>query len=590
MATPNDGQPPPHDHRNSGGAWRLLVAAAGRVPGGRWVFGPVALAAAAAIILGLFLGSTKLAFFGVLFVTAFLLLFYAFAKGTEGRVALTGPLLTLVWSVTGLFVIVLCTLYLCVFWGRPLDLRHWVDSQSTTNHASNNESSNPAVCVAMQLKYQRLRRIARLSSASCQFADAPKEVEVASDADCAAHGPDAVCVPSASASEKELTQLRTAMWRTLYARANPWIKQNLDRSAELAANHRGPSELHFVQAPAGLGKSWALIGSLEKDKAFSSDGSGTYVYKTKPQRLIREVSISDALGSAKTPDLRFHGKIISELKGSIAADKVSLVDQTVDGLISTASKEGMVLILDGLDELHPDVAVHVTNRVRAQLQNKNAQVYVLGRPEAMPKVMDDTENLVESRHTLAFPRYDAFADVITRWNNWVLFRQSKFKIPIDNNTSLPRLAEILRRSPTACSSFSHLVVSNWIISQGRLWVDQVGQLFPETQIQATLFEELLRRNADTHDRPKEAESEYVDLLGRFVYEFMDPFESGEFKIPFAARFDDNNDLPTPRALLNYSGLININPVDDQLYSFQPGWVPLELIRRYARHHGCVVDV
>lgn len=112
--------------------WPLLLQAAARVPGGTWVFAPVALGSAAALVLGLFFGSAKLAFFGTTFALAFAILFYGFAKGTEGITVLVGPLRTLVWVVTCLFALVLATIYACVFWGQPLDLRYWIAAKAVS--------------------------------------------------------------------------------------------------------------------------------------------------------------------------------------------------------------------------------------------------------------------------------------------------------------------------------------------------------------------------------------------------------------------------------------------------------------------------
>lgn len=118
------------------GAWRLLVDAAGRVPGGNWVFATVAVGAAAAITIGL-LRSTRLAFFGVLFAFAFTVLFYAFAKGTEHIKKLVWPITVLVWSVTIMFICTLVTIFSCVFFTKPRDLSHWLD-------ASPKPAANPA--------------------------------------------------------------------------------------------------------------------------------------------------------------------------------------------------------------------------------------------------------------------------------------------------------------------------------------------------------------------------------------------------------------------------------------------------------------
>jgi hypothetical protein len=106
--------------------FKLTAAAAKKVPGGKWVFGPIALASAGAIVLAVYYGSARLALFGTTTTFIFAVLFYGFVAGTRRKQTLTGPFTFLVWSVSLLFILVLGTIYSCVFWARPLDLSPWI--------------------------------------------------------------------------------------------------------------------------------------------------------------------------------------------------------------------------------------------------------------------------------------------------------------------------------------------------------------------------------------------------------------------------------------------------------------------------------
>ncbi len=116
-------------------AWAVLQDSAARAPGGKWLFGPVALGAAGAVVLGLFGGSFRSAVFGLFAAFVVLVLYYAFVKGAAGIKTLVGPLTVLVWAVTLIFVVMLVVLCSCTFLGKPLDLRHWIDERAATGTA-----------------------------------------------------------------------------------------------------------------------------------------------------------------------------------------------------------------------------------------------------------------------------------------------------------------------------------------------------------------------------------------------------------------------------------------------------------------------
>lgn len=124
--------------------WQLLMTATDRVPGGIWVFGPVALGLGSCVVISAFLGSARLAFFGTFSSLIFAVAFYAFAKGTAHVKRMIAPLLVMVWAVVVVFFVALpIVIFSCVFWGRPLDLRQWL--VGSNSRGSYRDMSDPPV-------------------------------------------------------------------------------------------------------------------------------------------------------------------------------------------------------------------------------------------------------------------------------------------------------------------------------------------------------------------------------------------------------------------------------------------------------------
>jgi hypothetical protein len=186
--------------------------------------------------------------------------------------------------------------------------------------------------------------------------------------------------------------------------------------------------------------------------------------------------------------------------------------------------------------------------------------------------------------------------VVRRWNNCVIWRallndKDHLGVAVSENTSARDVARLLQTSSTACSSFGQLAISAFIIMNAKDWTrkDGCSEAFEqESEIQRHLLYELLRRNQDSHRRPTGEASSYFKLLELIAVNDLPTTMSltGVFKPLLEAA---HSGAPTPKELLNYSGLIDINPGDAGKYWFVPWWVPLELVRSYERRHGCIQD-
>lgn len=119
MEENNTTAPSNHDPR------AILSDAIKAVPATKYALGAAGFAAAAAIVLGIFWGSGRLAFFGTLIALAMAAVVLVFAKASKSRLP-AGLIATFMWGTMVLFMAALGCTFSSVFFGSPLDLRGWV--------------------------------------------------------------------------------------------------------------------------------------------------------------------------------------------------------------------------------------------------------------------------------------------------------------------------------------------------------------------------------------------------------------------------------------------------------------------------------
>lgn len=395
-----------------------------------------------------------------------------------------------------------------------------------------------------------------------------------------------ICVASTSEDldPTQLTPLKDEMWASLFRPQNPRIFALLERAAQMVnSDHEGRGLLVLVQGPAGSGKSNLLQGGLQLDastRSESAPASKFYTYRARPPTVLQIVDLAKVFCDTKAPDLLIPAPLGTEVpvNSLCTSSEDTATTKIHDILVEAGRAGGRVLILDSFDEIHPDTRDRIISQVYEHLNAGSVKsVFILGRPESLILAPGDhAHNFDHERESLAFPSYTSAEAVAARWNNWVLYRRERWAVKVAENTSIQDVITLMKRSPTVCSSFQHLVVSAWIIDHGREWL-RGDQIVDEAEIQSALLDELLKRNEDTHGRPTTQEGQYFELLESFVVDHLTYSTADSFRIsPHALRLGDG---PRATSVLHHSGLIDISPVDTALYRFQPSWVPVAILRR-----------
>ena len=105
-----------------------------------------------------------------------------------------------------------------------------------------------------------------------------------------------------------------------------------------------------------------------------------------------------------------------------------------------------------------------------------------------------------------------------------------------------------------------------------------------------VFDNLLERNHETHDRPNEKLGVYVQALGAVALKYATRLEDdGFFHVGFSDTVsvmdrDSEEYSVRVRDLLDRSGLAYLRPVDlkNLYYRFDPFWLHVHLIERHNR--------
>lgn len=389
-----------------------------------------------------------------------------------------------------------------------------------------------------------------------------------------------ICVVSDDVDDtaaKGLLPLRNEMWRKAYLPANPKFGALFAESVGSEAPTVG-QRIVVVSAPAGSGKSWVVRGAYsERDK--TNEGKTRHLNGGSEQSIIRFDDLTRWV-TGSTPDL--NGRVANEdlrttLKGSSAT-----LQQELDALFaSVASDPSSVWVVDSMDEVHPRVRESFNGRLGSAFVGRpRLHVYLFGRPESLAAGLkdEDQEGIPKVRVELAQPAVQTTEALAMRWNNYVLWRLAEHGVSIDKNARIEDVARFLTSSRTVCSSFGQLAVGGFVIGDATLWRQTNAGTLTEEGLQRLMLEELLRRNRETHDRPSEGSSVYVSLLEKVAARGVVQWSlGGKFKPAFEAPMPG---APSGWQLLDHSGLVNLDPLDNRTYSFQPWWVPLELIRRH----------
>ncbi len=338
--------------------------------------------------------------------------------------------------------------------------------------------------------------------------------------------------------------------------ANPAFFDHVRHLVEQQAAGQVHAGMTCVAGTSGVGKSY-VIANLP-----FAEGTAT-----KPIKLAQ-------LFEQTKPDLQtLDGKgIFNRLPWAPSFDLTEV-------LANQQAQDKPFILLDDLDEIHPDTAMVVLQSVRDFIQD-HAQtfvhVFVFGRPEAFGTWL--TRHPRTPVHRLLGPDWCTTGDLAFCCHNYYGYKYSQ-PAPEEVVTTFQRHLE---QYPCLRDTIRPLSGGNFVIKQSQTFKSKA-------QLQQALFQDLLTRNTESHGRPGPDDTRYITLLQQAVVflqqHYRDQDEQGFFVVDPNDRvnfIDEQGACHAVRLmdLLNRSGLVNVDltRLDQARYRFEPLWVQEYLSR------------
>jgi hypothetical protein len=320
-----------------------------------------------------------------------------------------------------------------------------------------------------------------------------------------------------------------------------------------------------------------LCGAAGSGKSFLVNNSGLpdvqIVKLHELENLPRHIDIPDL----KSLDGRVTVNQLPGLPqsdpGDVAQLLLSLRHESSPSRLSTVG----TLIIDDLDEIHPNTARWLLQGLEASLggsQASNASVLprkivVVGRPEGfaiwLRSEARQAPDGVRSPTELVVPNLFARGTLDMLLSD---YRRFKFKDTSPGTDSEKQaLHALVGRCPFLRSSLGNLALSNLIMEEAL--IEANGSPLPSFELRDRLFDGLLERNSETHGRPKSADDAYVQTFEKIAASYSTPAKldkSGYFFVNFedTVTVKDNTGMEMTfktRDVLDRSGLVYLNPAD-----------------------------
>ena len=405
-----------------------------------------------------------------------------------------------------------------------------------------------------------------------------------------------------------ITEERAANYEEMLVRSNRAAIREFTRSLSEA-----PSKPVLVHAHAGFGKSEIVDGLIE-----SLRGQERALVKIS-LRSVADASLSRGpdedvyaeLGlreeSVNTPDSPLG--TLPQLTGNF-----SWVDLEQVFKASGSTKAATMFLLDDLDELHQATATRIIDSsVRYLAQRPRHQIVILGRTEAFTPYM--THHLVNAAASvtcldgsLAQPTYyDGEVEIRVRdYLEWAILKEKKHQhLGVPPGDGARTVLDGIIEEVTAHLE-EHLELKPYLwqmmgaAAQSKLLIEDVlFDLYPtntpparhlarssQNQVKRWIFEELLQRNEDSHDRPTSTAdgrgAGYVRALRQIARKYAGGVgDDGFFMLEAGGEVEIGGVTLPERKVLERSGLIDMRPAKssrDASYRFEPQWLHRYLVQ------------
>lgn len=351
-----------------------------------------------------------------------------------------------------------------------------------------------------------------------------------------------------------------AKFAELLIKASPNLQALESTIASDSRSTREPL-LFFIYAPGGSGKT-PLIEYLKQQRL-------AYLNLTT---LRRDLVRGEAQWTERASELRIHGVEISWMRLKQGALDGNL-DEVVTRLSGNASNLSKGLLVDSIDEIHPDSAVILLEFLEAcAISNPQQLIVVAGRGEGFRDFL--VKNDLRSSRAIRLPNIYVGEEPLLSWfvGDYIRYKKGATGMPV-NPDDTRELVKGLGRLGEHHPFTRHFLYPG---SLGNFAIDNIGYSdLDGHRLEALMFQDLLVRNRETHNRPILADTSawilYRDTLIQIARRYVQDTPEGTFFVgpedtvcvtDGKANFEVN-----VASVLMRSGLVDLNPINTRHLEF-----------------------
>ena len=262
---------------------------------------------------------------------------------------------------------------------------------------------------------------------------------------------------------------------------------------------------------------------------------------------------------------------------------LKLKEFSLDNFTSIESNQVQMLIIDDLDEVHPEFSKSVLSAVEEELNKEwpNSVLFiVIGRPEAFQSVLSDPKLPAQRRRKvfdLRLPNLSTTGDIAALYKNYIDYKGEVAEEKFQENS-----IRVVQGNLFLKDSINRLALMNMFFDILRSDPNPSAE-----SLQDALVEAMLNRNSLTHGRPAKNFPEYVTVLENIAAKYAtNVVESGRFLVRSHDTVDSPHGPISVHKVLNYSGLCSMVPASSlaNYYQFEPLWVHSYLVQQWNKRN------
>ena len=381
--------------------------------------------------------------------------------------------------------------------------------------------------------------------------------------------------------EVEISESKDAKYHELvdyYKETNPDLAKVLDSLDNSDGSSKDQSfKIIYIMGPAGIGKS-TLVKKL-KNKYGLSVCSNKLSTMFDKQPFVKELK----------PDLRIGEKSFNDLPSLRNINDLKFADIIRSGGCCDEKSCKPTVILDDLDEIHPELAQSILEVIENEASNLSPiphpkNIIVMGRTEGFSywlreRRRDPPTNLI-STFIIKTPEYKSFGDlkILMEETDKTHQRQST-----DNDAE--DFVKLIQSHKWLTYSIGNIALANFVKESS-----MANSTYEDRQLMDRLFNNIVDYTKESHKRPNTADSVYLKAFEQIAARYGEQAaqKDGYFEVNFEDTiklYDDECQFVgevSVRNILNNSGMIFLDPVNFKTprYRFEPFWIHSYLARRW----------